>query len=165
MSPAASLTMSPGTSSASGISWAVPSRITVAVTLIMALSFAAASSARASCTNRKTTPSTTMLNITQPGRDSPVANETDANKSNKNHQRIHAGLQKQHDPAVPLLLGDHVRAVLFQPLLDFLGRQPALPGFELFENRPIVAARRLDHRGRNLNLVPRPLQQREDVFR
>ena len=39
MSPAASLTMSPGTKSRSGISLAAPSRTTVAVTWIMALSF------------------------------------------------------------------------------------------------------------------------------
>ena len=52
MSPAESLIMSPGTKSLSGISFAVPSRRTVAVTWIMALSFAAAASARASCTKR-----------------------------------------------------------------------------------------------------------------
>jgi hypothetical protein len=71
MSPAASFTMSPGTNSASGISWAAPPRITVAVTLIMALSFAAASSARASCTKRRTTPKMTMMTMTVPARGSP----------------------------------------------------------------------------------------------
>ena len=48
MSPAASLMMSPGTKSRRGISLAAPSRIAVAVTWIMALSFSAAASARAS---------------------------------------------------------------------------------------------------------------------
>ena len=45
MSPAESLTMSPGTSSRNGTSRVLPSRTTVAVTLIMALSLAAAASA------------------------------------------------------------------------------------------------------------------------
>ena len=48
MSPAESCTMSPGTSSRRETSRGCPSRTTVAVTLIIALSFAAASSARAS---------------------------------------------------------------------------------------------------------------------
>ncbi len=76
MSPADSLIMSPGTRSRSGISLAAPSRRTVAVTWIMALSFAAAASARASCTKRRVTLSTTMPAITVPARASPVANET-----------------------------------------------------------------------------------------
>ena len=78
MSPAASWTMSPGTSWPSGTSLAAPSRTTVAVTLIMALSFAAASSARVSCTNRNTTPKTTMISITVPARGSPVKYDTEA---------------------------------------------------------------------------------------
>ena len=48
MSPAASTTMSPGTSCETAISRGLPSRITVAVTEIMAFSLAAALSALAS---------------------------------------------------------------------------------------------------------------------
>ena len=68
MSPADSFTTSPGTSSCSGISFGWPSRITVAVTLIIALSLAAALSALVSCTKRSETPSTTMTSITEPPR-------------------------------------------------------------------------------------------------
>ena len=75
MSPADSLMMSPGTRSRSGISFAAPSRTTVAVTWIMAFSFAAAASARASCRKRSPTLSTTMAAITVPARASPVAKE------------------------------------------------------------------------------------------
>ena len=56
MSPADSFTTSPGTSCCSGISFGWPSRTTVAVTLIIALSLAAALSAVVSCTNRSDTP-------------------------------------------------------------------------------------------------------------
>ncbi len=72
MSPADSLITSPGTRSRSGISLALPSRMTVAVTWIIALSLVAAASARASCTNRSVTLSTTMHAITVPARASPV---------------------------------------------------------------------------------------------
>jgi hypothetical protein len=75
MSPAESLMTSPGTRSRSGISFGAPSRSTVAVTWFMALSLAAAVSARASCTKRSPTLSTTMAAITVPARASPVANE------------------------------------------------------------------------------------------
>jgi hypothetical protein len=50
-----------------------PPRSTVAVTLITALSFAAAASAGDSCTNRSETPSITIGPITVPDRKSPVA--------------------------------------------------------------------------------------------
>ncbi len=73
MSPAESLTTSPGTRSRSGTSRALPSRSTVAVTWIMAFSLAAAASARASCTKRSVTLSSTMQAITVPARMSPVA--------------------------------------------------------------------------------------------
>ncbi len=75
MSPAASLTTSPGTTWLTGTSVGRPSRRTVAVTLIIALSFAAAASARASCTKRRTRPRTTINIITVPARASPVAKE------------------------------------------------------------------------------------------
>ncbi len=76
MSPAANWIMSPGTRSRSGISLALPSRTTVAVTWIMAFSFAAAAPARASCQKRSPTLSATIMAITVPARASPVANET-----------------------------------------------------------------------------------------
>ncbi len=76
MSPAARLTTSPGTRSARGTSRGVPSRTTVAVTLIIALSFFAAESARASCTNRSETPRTTINPITMAARASPVRRDT-----------------------------------------------------------------------------------------
>jgi len=66
MSPAASLITSPGTISFNGTSLGWPSRLTVAVTLIIAFSFAAAESARDSCTNRSETPRTTIAAITLP---------------------------------------------------------------------------------------------------
>ena len=75
MSPAArAVTRSPGTRSAQRESH-VPGRrgCTVAVTRIISLSFSAAVSARASCTKRSTTPSTTIKFITMPARLSPVA--------------------------------------------------------------------------------------------
>jgi hypothetical protein len=75
MSPADSLMMSPGTKSRSGISPALPSRMTVAVTWIMALSLAAAASARASCQKRSPALSTTIMAMTVPARGSPVAKE------------------------------------------------------------------------------------------
>ncbi len=68
ISPAARLIMSPGTSSRSGISRAAPSRMTVAVTWIMALSFSAAASARASCQKRSPTLSAIIPAITRPAR-------------------------------------------------------------------------------------------------
>ena len=67
MSPAESFTMSPGTSCWSGISLGWPSRTTVAVTLIIALSLAAAVSALVSWTNRSDMPSTTISSITAAG--------------------------------------------------------------------------------------------------
>ena len=89
MSPAESLITSPGTKSLSGISRGWPSRITVAVTLIIALSLAAAESARHSCTNRSVTPNTTITNITMAESVSPVRNETTA----RTDSRITSGLR------------------------------------------------------------------------
>src|SRR6516165_3885329 len=72
MSPAESFTTSPGTRSRSGISLALPSRTTVAVTVIIALSLAAALSARVSCTKRSDMPSTTINIMIVPAAKSPV---------------------------------------------------------------------------------------------
>ncbi len=66
MSPAESLTMSPGTNWRNGTSRVLPSRMTVAVTLIMALSLAAAASARDSWMKRNATPRMTMTTMIQP---------------------------------------------------------------------------------------------------
>ena len=66
MSPADNFTTSPGTSWCRGISFAWPSRRTVAVTLIIALSLAAALSAFVSWMKRSDTPSTTIASITTP---------------------------------------------------------------------------------------------------
>ena len=63
--------------------------MTVAVTWIMALSFAAAASARASCKKRSATLSTTMAAITVPARASPVAKET----ADRVASRITSGLR------------------------------------------------------------------------
>jgi hypothetical protein len=52
-----------------------PKKTTAAVTLIIALSFAAAASARDSCTNRSAAPRITISIITVPARKSPVTNE------------------------------------------------------------------------------------------
>ena len=89
MSPADSLTISPGTRSRSGISFASPSRMTAAVTWIMALSFAAAASARASWMKRSATLSATIAAITVPARASPVPNEI----ADKAASRITSGLR------------------------------------------------------------------------
>ena len=83
MSPADRSMMSPGTRSRSGISCGLPSRTTVAVTWIIALSFAAAAPARASCRNRSVTLSTIMPAMTLPARGSPVAKETDDRTASK----------------------------------------------------------------------------------
>ncbi len=90
MSPAFRLMMSPGTRSRSGISCALPSRKTSAVTWIMAFSLAAAASARASCTKRSVALSTTMQAITVPARASPVAKEIDERAAS----RITSGLRR-----------------------------------------------------------------------
>ena len=75
MSPAASLTTSPGTSCETGVSWSWPSRRTVAVTEIIALSLVAALSAFASWISFRPTPIAIMSDITLPARTSPVAKE------------------------------------------------------------------------------------------
>ena len=89
MSPAARLMMSPGTRSRSGISLAAPSRTTVAVTWIMALSFSAAASARASCQKRSPTLSATIPAITEPARASPVRKDI----ADKVESRMTSGLR------------------------------------------------------------------------
>ena len=76
MSPAANWIMSPGTRSRTESPWLCRPESTVAVTWIMAFSFAAAAPARASCQKRSPTLSATIMAITVPARASPVANET-----------------------------------------------------------------------------------------
>ena len=125
MSPADSLMMSPGTRSRSGISFASPSRMTVAVTWIMALSFAAAASARASCTKRSVTLSTTMAAITVPARASPVANEIADRVRQQDHQRVADDFQQADEPALPALLRHFIRP----------GRARALFGLRLRQAR------------------------------
>ena len=83
MSPAARLTTSPGTSCETATSIGAPSRTTVAVTEIMALSLAAALSALASWMSFRLTPRAIISDMTVPARASPVANETVANTASK----------------------------------------------------------------------------------
>jgi hypothetical protein len=75
MSPAESFTTSPGTRSLRGTSVYCPSRTTVAVTVIIAFSRAAAESARDSWMNLRRTPRMTIRHITVPALGSSVANE------------------------------------------------------------------------------------------
>ena len=100
MSPAASSTMSPGTSCETAISWGLPSRITVAVTEIMALSLAAALSALASWMSFRPTPRAIMSDITIPARGSPVANEMLARIAS----RITSGLRTACQNSLPRLV-------------------------------------------------------------
>ena len=88
MSPAAKATTSPVTSWEMGISRGWPPRMTVAMTEIIALSFAAAWSARDSCTSFSPAPSAIMAVIIMPARTSPVAKETPASDAS----RITSGL-------------------------------------------------------------------------
>ena len=99
MSPAASVTTSPGTSWDTAISWAAPSRITaVAVTEIIALSLAAALSALASWTSFSPTLKAIISDIMVPARKSPVANETLARTAS----RITRGLSTACQISVPI---------------------------------------------------------------
>ena len=111
MSPAASSTMSPGTSCETAISWGLPSRITVAVTEIMALSLAAALSALASWMSFRPTPRAIMSDIMMPARGSPVANEMLARTAS----RITSGLRTACQSSLPRLvrwsLGQDVRPI------------------------------------------------------
>src|ERR1035438_9452344 len=83
MSPAASLTTSPGTSPETAISWGVPSRKAVAVTEIIALSLAAALSAFASWMSLRLTPRAIIRHMTIPARESPVAKEIVASAASR----------------------------------------------------------------------------------
>ena len=98
MSPAASSTTSPGTSCETAISWGLPSRITVAVTEIMALSLAAALSALASWMSFSPTPRAIISDIMIPARGSPVANETLARTAS----RITSGLSTACQSSLPM---------------------------------------------------------------
>ena len=98
MSPAASLTTSPGTSCETAISWGLPSRMTVAVTEIIALSLAAALSAFASCTSLSVTPRRIISSITIPARVSPVRNDTVASTAS----RTTSGLSTECQSSLPM---------------------------------------------------------------
>ena len=78
MSPAARWIMSPGTSRSTGNSTGPPSRTTVACSRSSADSAAAASSARASCTNRRPAPMPSITSIIPADTSSPVATATAA---------------------------------------------------------------------------------------
>ena len=164
MSPAARRTTSPGTRWPSGISRAWPSRTTVAVTLIMALSLAAALSARASWTNRSATPSTTMLNITVAARTSPVINEIVASTKQQDHQRIDAGVAQELEPAEPLFLRDDVGAVLFQAALGLLLAQAVFARLQPAEDPCGVALGQLRQQRRTVDRVRRAAQDIQDVL-
>ena len=98
MSPAASVTTSPGTSWDTAISWGCPSRVTVAVTEIMAFSLAAALSALASWTSFSPRLKAIISDIMVPARKSPVANETLA----KTVSRITSGLSTACQISLPI---------------------------------------------------------------
>ena len=105
----------------------LPSRSTVARTLIMARSLAAALSARASCTKRSTTPRTTMSSITMPRSESRrSANETAASTSSRITSGLTNGLDQQLQVGMPFLAGHDVGAVLLQTPRRFLGERPIL---------------------------------------
>ena len=78
MSPAQSEIRSPRTTSRSGISLGVPSRMTVLVTRTIARSLAAAAPALVSWANRSPTPKKIMRTITTAARESPVSAEVSA---------------------------------------------------------------------------------------
>ncbi len=98
MSPAASFTTSPGTSCETATSRGVPSRTTVAVTEIMALSLAAALSALASWMSFSPTPNAIISDMTIPARTSPVANEMVASTAS----RITSGLITACQSSLPI---------------------------------------------------------------
>ena len=98
MSPAASFTTSPGTSCDTATSRGVPSRTTVAVTEIMALSLAAALSALASWMSFSPTPNAIISDMTIPARISPVANEMVASTAS----RITSGLITACQSSLPI---------------------------------------------------------------
>ena len=132
MSPADSFTMSPGTSCWSGISFGWPSRTTVAVTLIIALSLAAALSARVSCTKRSDTPRTTIdQHHRAAARNVAGGVGEDGQDRQQDHQRIADGDPKPVQPLVLPFLRDLVGAVLLQPRRRFFlaqaGRRRAQP--------------------------------------
>ena len=97
ISPAHKLMTSPGTNSLRGISSSWPSRTTAAVTLIIALSFAAAASARDSCTKRNATPSISISVITVPPLKSPVAKDTVARMASRMTNRLRVALKSRHN--------------------------------------------------------------------
>ena len=132
---------------------AVPSRTTVAVTWIMALSFAAAASARASCKKRSPTLSTTIIAITVPARASPVANEI----ADRAASRITSGLRmifrRRMGQPCRLLLRHFIRTRGARPIFGFVLRQAALRGAQVPQQLVTVLAGGVEDSGRNMNLV------------
>ena len=102
--------MSPGTRLRRGISWGLPSRTTVAVTWIIALSFAAAAPARASCKNRRVT-----LRRDHARHDASsawIAGGKGDRRQNRqqNDQRVSKDDQETDEPAALALLRNLVRS-------------------------------------------------------
>ena len=100
------------------------------------------------------------------GRPSVAGGVRDRRQHQKqNDQRIGAGLGQEDEPAVPLFLGDHVRAVPFQALGRLVFREPGLARLELGEDRGGLGRRCLRQRGRDADRGRRPPQDRQDVLR
>ena len=125
------------------ISWGCPSRITVAVTEIIALSFAAALSALASWTSFRPTLRTIISDITIPARKSPVAKEMRRQHREQDHQRVEHRVPEQL--ADVRLAGPwparwgRARPVALCGLLGCQARGPRL--------QPRIDARRIDGSG------------------
>ncbi len=165
MSPADRRTTSPGTRWPRGVSRGCPSRTTVAVTLIMALSLAAASSARDSWTKRRATPSTTMLSMTVAARGIAGHQRDGRQQQEQDHQRIDAGMAEDFEPPVPLFLGDHVGA---DTVPGGVRPRPGSGRFRPFpagEHGCHVAPGDFHERRGNRDVVRRPPQSGQDVFR
>ena len=164
MSPAASLTTSPGTRWDTGSSWGWPSRNTAAVTEIMALSFAAVASARRSCVSRRPTPSTIISDITMPARASPVENEIVGEHGEQQHERVDDRVPDEQAEALASVDGDDVRATFGQPRLGLVrgetGRTAVQPLIDVLDGeRRGLEQQRGDANGRRL-----PPERGEDAL-
>ncbi len=95
ISPADNFTTSPGTNCWRGTSFCCPSRTTVAVTRIMALSAAAALSARVSWINLNDSPRSTMTRIMMPVATSPVTKEMTARTVSRITSGLRAAVQSR----------------------------------------------------------------------
>ena len=124
MSPAASWTTSPGTRCETAISWAAPPRSTVALTEIIALSFAAALLALASWISRRPTLSAIMSSIIVAARGSPVANDTAASTASRITRGLRTARQTQREDSGALVLGEDVLTVLREARVGLVGGQP-----------------------------------------